>query len=613
MRRAQWTLVALLALAVLGAVATPAFASNDPRTAHGGVGALEAPGGGNWTYEQLRQTGSSPVDGYPGFRVIGEMSTLRFVRYPPNGFNTFGEGYYVDLEPTSKVRRNRIRVWANHPFDGESRNYTARVVYWHPDQRTVTRETANGTVTTTERYANVTGTGEQTLTFRPGFKAHDDVRLRGHYGDGERVTIFVDAGDETVVVSFYHQSIRTAQPVNIDGRGELYSWALLWIILPSVLVGGVTAVGAHRLREAAGHGPGYPAWMWLLAALFTLGGVYLFGYLLWASIVATVPFALSGLVAWTVGSLLLEADTGNVGTWTFVQMDPEEFPSPIDREQAIKTASKGYLKRFKVVETGDGETALYHWGIRPFIARALGHYAVLSVDNLRAEFEMTGDTDKLVVVSEDAELGEAVRHAHTTWLVKWPWRTDERDSIEDEDLTPRERQKAAALPERIGWSGAVRTFLVFATIIASGWGAHLLFRAGGLDVLLGLVVGYVGLAAYYAVPLKGWAHAEAAAGHARAAWVTPWYINLNLKRFASLEEVMEYAEEGHRRASRMESYVRDRKTEGLIAQSFDEHPMSEPLLEEDPALGETGPDVDADEGEGRDAAADGGEPDGDST
>jgi len=135
---AQRALVASLlvvAAAVAGAVLAPSVlagagnsASDDQR----------------YAYEDLADGGTTVDERYPSLRPAGTNLAFWTVRYPPSGLNTYG-GQNANkkfLSPDSTVRRNKIRMFAARPVDGETKKYTFKGGYWAEGNRGGTRGVA---------------------------------------------------------------------------------------------------------------------------------------------------------------------------------------------------------------------------------------------------------------------------------------------------------------------------------------------------------------------------------------------------------------------------------------------------------------------------------------
>lgn len=523
----------------------------------------------DYTFENLRNSGQVVDDRFPSLRVMDESSAFWLVRYPPSGLNKYGgeNAKKEFLTPTTTVRRNKVRVFATHPFDGETRQYDVKVVYWHPETKSV--QTENGT--TTERVANVTGVSEQKLEFQSGFQQADDLRLRPHYDSKTRVTVIWPSGER---VTFRHKSIATAQPVNIDNKNDLYSWIGVWILLPTLIVVILEKKTIPPLRRAAKAGTGHSPWFWIIPGFIAAFGCLAWGYTAFASLIAAVPLVIPFAIGWVLAAYDLEDDEDMVEHWGFIRLsDIQKSTSPLDDKTDILDSGEIEVKGYDIVETDDGP-ALYHDGILPMWARFKGKFATIDIRNKEAEWEAEGDYDKVVIVDNDVD--DLINHKRERVVFAWPWRTYSTEDKDDDEI---DHALANVLPEEIGKPQYIQ--MVGMAVVVGG--AALASRQFIGHWIWGVIACLPG-AFHFAEAIDGWAHTSVAPGQARKAWTTSWYTNLNLKRFGTVDELTKMVIQLENRQYAPKKWIQQAKEEGLIESAHKDDPFESDLMANDPAF-----------------------------
>jgi len=547
----------------------------------------------DYTLSELQRGGEVVDERYPSLRTAGDYTAFWVVRYPPRGMGSYGDRSSQQfVEPSSTVQRQKVRMYASFPFDGEMRNFSVTKVYWTPESKTV--QTDNGT--TTERVANVSAVDTQTLQFQSGMRRAQEVSLRGYYDQATRVTMFLSLPDgDRLRWTFNIKTIPTAQPVSIDSRGDLYEFILLWVLLPSLVVVWIVdkKISAFRRKALAGtgHGPGF----WIGIGCVLAAVAYFFGYYATASLTAALPLVFPLLVGWVVGAFRLEDDDDAVETWGFVKMDPETAASPLKEKAEVLDSAEIEIKGFDVVHTPDDEPALYSKGLLSMWARSKGKYATIDIQNKQAEWEGVGDYDKIVVVDQDAPA--LVEHLPERIIWKFPWRTYTPPTDENGDLIESDHDPALfrALPQElgkgayIGIAGMVLTPIAAALLSQQFVGAWQWGPVACVPLLL-----------RYAEPIEGEAQAFAAPGQARKAWTTAWYADINMKRFATIDQLAKALLESEERKYNVEEWLNEFREEGVIdsANDKDSDPFDYVMSSDDPAT------TPAENGQSKEAGAD---------
>jgi hypothetical protein len=542
----------------------------------------DGPPTAEFSLRELRYTGEIVDPRYPSLRVAGESVAFWSVSYPPTGFNSYGAGSAETkyLASNVTVHRNKVRLFATHPFDGEDHQYDATVVYWNPE----TRSTGpNGNQT--ERVANVTRTGTQMLSFGPGFKRHDDLKLAGYYDGTRRVTVFLadQDGERVGQWTFKQASIKSAQPVNIDSRGELWSWVMWWVFLPSLAGVGIVGFLVPKWRKSAGAGPNRMGTM--LGAGLLIGGVSLtVGYYALTSLVAAIPIVIPATITYLVATILIN-DTSDVRSVELWQFDTMNVTSPVDPEAFTKDIVDGRNKTVSTIEMPNGETAVYKTGFGPFIARLNGFYAEFSVDNVRSRIEMGGNPDEIVVV--DQALDELIDHVPEGILFRWPWRSYNSDDLPDDpdDIGVSEYRKASVLPDSLGVGNYIATGILAAIIGGACFGSHQYLGSW----MWGVAV-VVPIALFYAEPVDGYATTVAARGHARSALANMFYADFEMNRTSTLDELMEEVGRMNRQVQEARKYAKQKSEQSIIDKANDQNstPFDADRFDKDP--GKVNPD-----------------------
>jgi hypothetical protein len=562
----------LVAVLLVGAVATPlAFAQSSTSSDRS-----------NYGYSELRDNGKVVDDRYPSLRVAGEMTAFWFVRYPPSGLGGYGDRTQQEyIEPSTTVERNRIRLYATHPFDGGNRSYTVTKVYWRPESRQ--EKLDNGTVV--ERtVANVTAVDQQEVTFQSGMRRHADVGLRGYYEDSTRVTVFLEGeGIDEQQWTFKHQSTETATPVNIGSKGDLLKWSILWILLPSLVVAWVADSRVSSFRRKARAGPGYGVGVWIALGVIGIAALYWLAWSQLASLTAQLPLVLPLLVGWVVAARRLEDDDEEKDEWGFIRLDPSSATSPLDDKAEVLDSGEIEIEGRDVIRTEDGTPALYNSGIMSMWARAKDCYATIDLRNAEAEWSGVGDYDRVVVVDQDVD--ELIHEKPERVVWAWPWKTytpprDEDGEVVEEEYDP---ELDEVLPDELGRDAYIRTAGIAAAPFAAAWATASTLGAWFVGPLLLLPAAFI-----YAEPIDGVAWTDVAPGQARKAWTTAWYLDLNVRRFGTIDEVLEaLVEAENRERFDVSKWLDEAREEGLIDRAHDaqSEPFDTALSQDDPALG----------------------------
>lgn len=549
----------LVAAAVAGAVLAPSVLAGDGNSASDGQ---------RYSYEDLADGGTTVDERYPSLRPAGTHLAFWTVRYPPSGLNTYGgqDANKEFLQPDSTVRRNKIRMYTARPWDGQTKTFTFKIVYWTEETKQVTE----GNTTTTETVAEVEAVDTKQLEFGQGFGQYQDIQLRSHYDEPVRVTIWLKGHRDSVRWTFKHQSIATAQPVNIDSKSDLTRWLLFWNFIPSLVALGLVSRGVPKLRDAAGAGPDRAATVIGGGLLVTLGFM-IWGYVELASLVAAVPLVFPFAVGWVAGAILLDQDEAveHIG---LLRLDTEAATSPIDAEAEVLDALEAEVEGYDVVQMPNGDLALYQDGFGPFWARLKGKYAKLDVHNQASEIEARGDYDRLFVIDQDAE--DLIDHQPETVVMNWPWRTYDPET-DDERL-------ADVLPHDLGREQYIATAFYFGGLAAATWASQQWLGTW----IWGAATCVPGSLVAFAEPVAGRGDIYCAPGQSRKAYATALYMEVTLRRFETIPQLLREVIDANKRELDVKEMLRQLDDESIIKNSNDPdaNPLESRLVEDDPSV-----------------------------
>jgi len=541
-------------------------------------GGQQAASGGDYSLDELKRGGEVVDERYPSLRTAGDYTAFWAVRYKPRGTGGYGDQSAKEyISPSTTVHRTKIRMYGSFPFDGETRDFQLTKVYWTPEERTV--QTENGT--TTERFANVTAVDQQQLQYQSGMRRTSEVSLRGYYDQATRVTMLLELPDGNALRwTFQLKTIPTAQPVSIDSRGDLYEFIILWTLLPSLVVTWFVDRKITKFRRKALAGPGRGAGTWIAIGAVLSAIAYFAGFYATASLVTAIPLVFPLFVGWVVAAFRLEDDDDGVEKWGFIKMDPEKAASPLKEKAEVLDSAEIEIRGFDIVRTPEDEPALYSKGLLNMWARAKGKYATIDIQNKQAEWDGVGDYDKIVVVDQNAE--ELVEHLPERIIWKFPWRTytpptDENGDLIDEGL---DAALLRALPQELDQSAYIALAGFVLTPVAAGFMAQEFLGAWQWGP-----VACLPLLLKYAEPIEGEARAYAARGQARKAWTTAWYADINMKRFATIDQLAKALLESEERKYNVEEWLNEFREEGVIdsANDKDSDPFDYVMSSDDPA------------------------------
>jgi molybdopterin converting factor small subunit len=90
----------------------------------------------------------------------------------------------------------------------------------------------------------------------------------------------------------------------------------------------------------------------------------------------------------------------------------------------------------------------------------------------------------------------------------------------------------------------------------------------------------------FAEPIEGKAQSWVAPGQARTAWVTAWYTDLNVRRFGTIDQLLEKLIESENKQYDVEDWLRDLREDGVVNEAHNRQskPFDTVLSDDDPAL-----------------------------
>jgi len=468
--------------------------------------------GDEWTIETLRRGGTQVDERFESLRVIDENSHLWIVRYPPGPFKAYGDRSDQEfLSRSDVVKRDRLRLVASHPFDGQTREYDLTIVYWEPVERK--EQTGNGT-TVTRTEANVIAVDNIETSFEAGIQKTSDIDLRSFYDREVRVTMVLDSGTNTHRWTFRHESVPTTKPLDINSEGDFWSEVFLrfgWIVLLGVPMSGY---GARSILAQTEVGPMKGAVWWI--GVFT-GGLFLIAAAAWyeaTEIITRLP-QIGGLLICLIAFVVyLEGFDGDIKKALFEQSVLTDARAPEGEE--IRDERYRKQDSHRVVETDDGHLAIVSPGIRPFLARFFASPAKIPIEDVKTQVRGEGPFDEIYVSDPGSE--EVLIYSAPTLAFEPELVADVDDELDD-DVAP-------GMLERINWD----LLVIGAVGVGLGWhaGAHFVDvpaagAAVGLLPALGMAVNaYDGTASFDPAPI----HTTQA--QATLAWEQAHYADASL-------------------------------------------------------------------------------------
>lgn len=349
-------LVAILILTSLWtAVAIPAAAQSG-----------ESSGTGEFSITELSKGGEHVSEQVPSLRVIGETSLYVDTEYDnplkDSSESALSAGNVV--EDGGVVRQNTLRF--KH-LDTKGRDLTLHIVYWSREAR----QTENGTKRVVA--ANQSHVTRQ-LQFDGPF-ATTKVDLREHYGEGKRVTMWIESYPDTARWMFVHKSLETSKAVETDTKGERTWWMIksygIWVVLFGFVSAGVSLWAVKR----AGAGPmvGLGTWTFVL---------FIVGFL-------AIAIDYQGIsTLFTRGPKLLAGATVALLTIPWVEKQDDRvdrylFVKPVVDDAVTAAGTEGMdslyleLATHRVTDLAKDGLAVVKPGPLKFLARVLGGAAPL--------------------------------------------------------------------------------------------------------------------------------------------------------------------------------------------------------------------------------------------
>jgi hypothetical protein len=392
--------------------ATPPAGDNDNEdTATNDESADPPATDGDYSLDELEESGTVVESEYPSLRVLGEFQAIWLLDYKVGITDGFGKKESEQWpEPGSTIHRNKLQFKGNFPYDGETRDYHLEVVYYRPDTRKI--QTENGT--TTERFANISGVDHKTIEMASGYQSADNISLRAHYDQATKVAIFLvdDDGDRVAKWGPYrHRSVQTTASLPFGTWGAFLPWQIKYFLLTTGVGGALAVFGGYRIaRDTGGFGKGV---VWWLIVTAIIGGIAL--YIYYAEIVrliVTIPFLLAVPVVFGIFVTTVEI------------MQPTslarlEEPSITETETAVgdtRPHIEGeHADTLHVFDKDDGLAFITYGSIRGAIARKLAGMATVPWDDIKKRYQVSGtspETEKFYIKDYDFE------RAH--WTFDWP-------------------------------------------------------------------------------------------------------------------------------------------------------------------------------------------------
>lgn len=366
------TLVGFVAISTIGPVL--AQQSNNPKVLNGSD---------RYSINELRNTGTQISNAPPSVRVIDGW--FYSITHTPTGPLVDDSGNYDSdwkyLKPDTVVRRNQVTLKAVRPVNSNTEKIPLTIVYWNPEEV----DTENGSRTVAANQVKQKAIAE----LGSGYTSAT-IDLIPHYEDSRRVTMWI-SDNPSAKWTFRHQSSQTTQPIDLSSRGDILWWALLNIVGPISILSMLGVYGSKQLLKRAYAGPMKGTGFWaFIGAIFSFAVIFAFwdGF---SSIVISGPWVLSLLVS---GAITIQAlESYPEGSYLALFWKPEikkakEMRKSEDRfeDEGIEYADDmphGWMTEKRILRNDNGDLLVFKKGIKPFIARVLGHNAILDVSNIK--------------------------------------------------------------------------------------------------------------------------------------------------------------------------------------------------------------------------------------
>uniref|UniRef100_UPI00143DEDD9 hypothetical protein n=1 Tax=Halorussus marinus TaxID=2505976 RepID=UPI00143DEDD9 len=289
------------------------------------------------------------------------------------------------------------------------------------------------------------------------------------------------------------------------------------------------------------------------------------------SLVAAVPLVFPLAVGWVAAAILLDQDTA-VEEIGLVRFDTEAATSPIDEDAEVLDALEAEIEGYDVVEMPNGDLAIYQDGFAPFWARLKGKYAKLDVNNRASEIPATGDYDRLFVIDQEPE--ELIDHQPETVVMAWPWRTYDEDT-DDERL-------ASVLPHDLRREHYIGTAFYLGALATATWASQQWLGTW----IWGAAACVPGSLVAFATPVAGEGEIHCAPGQARKAYATALYMDVTLRRFETIPQLLREVIDANKREMDVQQMLSQLNDESIIKNSNDPdaNPLQSEMLESDPAV-----------------------------
>lgn len=507
-RRSAAVLVALVALSLL-AVATVGVAAQSGDAA-GNVTQTT----GDYDLSTLTDGGTIQAGAPDSVRFMGQYGSAA-LRYDPVG-PLLSERKYLSPDTTLHTNTIKLRTVRLAPADELDRTLNVTVVAW--ERGTRVEEVGNGTA---ERPAAVNQTVyRQQVDLGRGYD-NATIQIPPNYDRTRHVTMWIEEFTEARW-TFEHRSVPSTQAVDIDTKGEAWSFVAQTALIPGLFGVLVGAFAGRETLKKTTSGPRWGLTIWAIITAVLLAAVLSTAYFQVAVVLNYFPWLLGGVLA-VLGyglALWFAGSPSKVGFYRVELFDARLGPSehevevdelsPQDAGDAEPLADGGLLvngddenddegrdenngpgsglseiKEVRYVdlvelpamERPDGKIGVPESGLRPFLARLFADPATLDKSDLVTLVSVDeGELDEIVLV--DPESDETVTHEHAHLERRWPVL-----HAMDED---------ADTVTKLGMTAAM--LVVVAGVPAAGWSIGAQFGVpllgGALATLVPLVSGH---------------------------------------------------------------------------------------------------------------------------
>jgi hypothetical protein len=546
-RRTALALALLVGGLALGAIATPSVAQED---------------GQEYNLSDLKPYGVEQAQegAPPSMRWLSQYGSAT-IRHEPQGI---GSEKWTYLEPGGTVHDDEItlqtvRVAPASELD-ETLNVT--VVSWQRGEREVVK--GNQTVTRpTAKRVNV-----RRAEVRLG-RGYDNatIDLPSHYDETWQISMWVEEYPDARW-RFEHRSVETSRSVPFEADwGGFWSYNASHLLIPLLI--GVTFVGIgvpSSLRRTA-RGPNIGFLKWSIALALIAGFLASSAYVWTASLLASAPIVVAGVIAALLGIIMLETIEYGVYDVIFLRLFQEKGANP--RGEVAAKVQGGEYGRVTLANVEGGVIALTD-GLESWLARLFCGGAYLQLpEEMEMEFSLgksevslaSSPADKLLFVDHDVEN-----------LIEY-----EPEHLElDLPLTSVVDEETGETTWNLNGIATVATYLAIGSAAGYGGAKAMTLPTPEAGLALGLVV----VAVKWTRAVDGKAWYQPALGHTEDAVATAMYYDNEIQEYERLEEALQAIVEERHSEDDIVAKLAELSDENVVTKAYDRDTSAEDFIDD---------------------------------